>query len=156
MESAPTTSAPIRWARRSASAVLPLAVGPPISQMRESSTVRLMLLVLTLVAPDYDALQEALPQALEAVALAGRPVEDTDILGEGAADIYVQGDDPTILRAHAERMLAREPVDLCCQIAEGRKKRLLVADMDSTIIGCECLDELADFAGLKPQIAAIT
>ncbi len=38
----------------------------------------------------------------------------------------------------------------------GRRKRLLVADMDSTIIACECLDELADQAGLKPQIAAIT
>jgi len=40
--------------------------------------------------------------------------------------------------------------------AENRRKRLLIADMDSTIIGCECLDELADMAGLKPQIAAIT
>lgn len=38
----------------------------------------------------------------------------------------------------------------------GRRKRLLVADMDSTIITCECLDELADQAGLKPRIAAIT
>jgi phosphoserine phosphatase len=37
-----------------------------------------------------------------------------------------------------------------------RRKMLLVADMDSTIIGCECLDELADQAGLKPRIAAIT
>jgi phosphoserine phosphatase len=38
----------------------------------------------------------------------------------------------------------------------GRKKQLLVADMDSTIIGVECLDELADFAGLKAEISAIT
>jgi phosphoserine phosphatase len=37
-----------------------------------------------------------------------------------------------------------------------RRKTLLVADMDSTIISCECLDELADMAGLKPRIAAIT
>ena len=37
-----------------------------------------------------------------------------------------------------------------------RRKRLLIADMDSTIIGCECLDELADFAGLKAEISAIT
>ena len=34
--------------------------------------------------------------------------------------------------------------------------RLFVADMDSTMIGCECIDELADYAGLKPRIAAIT
>lgn len=40
--------------------------------------------------------------------------------------------------------------------AEGRRKRLLVADMDSTIIGVECIDELADFAGLKAEVAAIT
>jgi len=37
-----------------------------------------------------------------------------------------------------------------------RRKKLLVADMDSTIIGVECLDELADIAGLKPAVAAIT
>ena len=40
--------------------------------------------------------------------------------------------------------------------AENRRKKLLIADMDSTIISCECLDELADVAGLKPRIAAIT
>ena len=40
--------------------------------------------------------------------------------------------------------------------AAGRRKRLLIADMDSTIIGVECIDELADFAGLKPEVAAIT
>jgi phosphoserine phosphatase len=40
--------------------------------------------------------------------------------------------------------------------ANKRRKKLLVADMDSTIINVECLDELADMAGLRPQIAAIT
>ena len=39
---------------------------------------------------------------------------------------------------------------------ENRKKRLLICDMDSTIIGQECLDELADYAGLKAEISAIT
>src|SRR5262249_49506119 len=37
-----------------------------------------------------------------------------------------------------------------------RRKKLLVADMDSTIIGVECLDEMADVAGRQPEIAAIT
>jgi len=115
-----------------------------------------MLLVLTLVARDFDGLQEALPLALEAVAGCGRPVKDTEILGDGAADLFVEGDDPMLLRAQARRALERKSVDFCAQPAEGRKKRLLVADMDSTIIGCECLDELADFAGLKAEIAAIT
>ncbi|MBY0333082.1 MAG: phosphoserine phosphatase SerB, partial [Acetobacteraceae bacterium] len=47
-------------------------------------------------------------------------------------------------------------VDLIAQPAEGRRKRLLLADMDSTIVTTETLDELAAFAGLKERIAAIT
>jgi phosphoserine phosphatase len=47
-------------------------------------------------------------------------------------------------------------VDVFVQTEESRFKRLLVADMDSTIVGQECLDELADFAGLKREIAEIT
>src|SRR5690348_6843422 len=105
-----------------------------------------MRIVLTLVAPDFDALQDALPQALEGVAAAGSPIKGTDILGPGAADIFLDHDDPTIVRAKAESMLERDSVDLCVQLVEHRKKRLLIADMDSTIVACECLDELADFA----------
>jgi phosphoserine phosphatase len=48
------------------------------------------------------------------------------------------------------------PIDAIATPAEGRRKRLLVADMDSTIVTGETLDELADFAGLKDRIAAIT
>ena len=40
--------------------------------------------------------------------------------------------------------------------AEGRKKRLLIADMDSTMIPVECIDEIAEFAGVREQVAAIT
>ena len=49
-----------------------------------------------------------------------------------------------------------EGVDVAIQPAGPRRKRLLVADMDSTIIGQECIDELADYAGIKPEVAAIT
>ena len=56
----------------------------------------------------------------------------------------------------ARMVLAGHAVDANSVPEKGRRKKLLLADMDSTIIGCECLDELADFAGLKPQIAAIT
>ena len=115
-----------------------------------------MRIVLTVVAPDYDGLQEALPYALEAVAGTGSPIQDTDILGDGAADIFFDHDDPTIARAKARDMLQRTNADICVQLVEHRKKRLLIADMDSTIIGCECLDELADFAGVKREVAAIT
>src|SRR5665213_2726719 len=47
-------------------------------------------------------------------------------------------------------------LDINLVAEDKRRKKLLVADMDSTIIAVECLDELADMAGLKPQIAAIT
>ena len=47
-------------------------------------------------------------------------------------------------------------VDVIVQPDGPRRKRLLVADMDSTIIGQECIDELADYVGLKDEIAAIT
>jgi phosphoserine phosphatase len=93
---------------------------------------------------------------VEAVAAAGAPVSEMAVLGEGAADLFVEGVELGALRAGAERGLERAGVDHCVQPAAGRRKRLLVADMDSTIIGVECLDELADFAGLKAEIAAIT
>src|SRR6476661_5418181 len=49
-----------------------------------------------------------------------------------------------------------EGVDVVVQPEEPRWKRLLVSDMDSTVIGQECIDELADFAGLKDKVARIT
>ena len=60
------------------------------------------------------------------------------------------------LRAEAAAAVAPFPVDFALVPVEGRRKKLLIADMDSTIINVECLDELADFAGLKAEIAAIT
>lgn len=47
-------------------------------------------------------------------------------------------------------------VDIIVQSLAGREKRLLVADMDSTMITVECIDELADYAGIKPAVAAVT
>ena len=47
-------------------------------------------------------------------------------------------------------------IDLVVQRAEGRKKELLIADMDSTMIGQECIDELADMAGVGARVADIT
>src|SRR6476659_6293240 len=49
-----------------------------------------------------------------------------------------------------------EGVDIVVQADEPRWKRLFVADMDSTVIGQECIDELADYAGLKDKVARIT
>jgi phosphoserine phosphatase len=62
-------------------------------------------------------------------------------------------------KAVAERLrtaLAGAPVDVVVQPLDRRHKRLFVADMDSTMIGQECIDELADYAGLKAHVAALT
>ncbi len=69
-----------------------------------------------------------------------------------AVDLRVSGDIPAIRWA----LDGLEGVDTFVQPEENRFKRLLIADMDSTIVGQECLDELADFAGLKREIAEIT
>ena len=73
---------------------------------------------------------------------------------ESAEWIYPALDDE--LRQDAAAAVAEMPIDWALVPAEGRRKKLLVADMDSTIINVECLDELADFAGIKAEIAAIT
>ena len=69
-----------------------------------------------------------------------------------AVDLRVVGDTQAIRWA----LGALDGVGVFVQPEEPRFKRLLVADMDSTIVGQECLDELADFAGLKREIAEIT
>ena len=58
--------------------------------------------------------------------------------------------------AAARTALEGQGYDVVVQPADHRRKRLLIADMDSTMITVECIDELADYAGIKPQIAAIT
>ena len=69
-----------------------------------------------------------------------------------AADLSFGGD----AKAARWALDGLEGADLVIQSGEQRWKRLFVADMDSTIIGQECIDELADYAGLKEQVARIT
>lgn len=73
-----------------------------------------------------------------------------------AADIEIDGSPGELgrVRGLLEGKLAT--VDVVAQAADGREKKLLVADMDSTMIGQECIDELADYAGMKDEIAAVT
>ena len=71
-----------------------------------------------------------------------------------AYDILARGDAPTIRAALEDALPA---VDVVVQSgATPRRKKLIVADMDSTMIACECIDELADYAGIKAEVAAIT
>ena len=69
-----------------------------------------------------------------------------------AADISFAGD----ARAARWALDQLDRVDIVVQDEEPRWRRLLVADMDNTIIGQECIDELADYAGLKNEVAEIT
>ncbi len=111
-----------------------------------------MLAAVTLVSPDS--------AALDAVWAALRPrlasVKSVDPLGPGALDVMVDRQERHVLSQLAQEAVADRPVDICVQRAEGRRKKLLIADMDSTIISCECLDELADYAGVKAEIVAVT
>lgn len=111
---------------------------------------------LVFVAPpdDKPAYREALLM-LGRVALS-RKLPPPQVLSgwESAQWIYESVDGE--LRQEAAAAVAELPVDWALTPVEHRRKKLLVADMDSTIINVECLDELADFAGLKAEIAAIT
>jgi len=64
--------------------------------------------------------------------------------------------DPAQVLERARHHFRDQPVDVNVVHWAGRRKKLLIADMDSTIIGCECLDERADMAGLKAKVSAIT
>ncbi len=105
--------------------------------------------VLTLVSRDKDAgaLASCAPGATGAV---------TDRSGEGwsVVERSVVGGAELVSWLDAET--AALGVDWAITTAGNRRKRLLISDMDSTIIGQECLDELADFAGLKAEVSAIT
>src|SRR5689334_22105998 len=85
-----------------------------------------------------------------------------DATAGGAVDVLSPGEAVDITLAAQPDMaavrtvLAGTAIDAIATPAEGRRKALLVADMDSTIVTGETLDELADFAGLKQRIAAIT
>ncbi|CAM5429199.1 phosphoserine phosphatase [Aquamicrobium terrae] len=114
-----------------------------------------MSLVATLIShPAARALSPALANmASQAVgASAPRWLDETI-----ACDIALpHGVDAAEAEAALRRSLAAEPIDLAVQPEAGRRKKLLLADMDSTMIDQECIDELADEVGLKERVAAIT
>jgi phosphoserine phosphatase len=115
------------------------------------------MLVATLISnPASPAVDDAVIDIARALLpQAGNP----DWLAKGiAADLPFAGDgtDPRTLAESMRAALAGRPVDVAVQAAAGRRKKLLLADMDSTMIEQECIDELADFAGLKAHVSAIT
>jgi phosphoserine phosphatase len=113
--------------------------------------------VATLISsPRAPALSEkALRSAREALGRAAEPVwlKDgfaVDLPFEPGAE--ASGDMAGRLRA----AFGGEPIDAVVQPAAHRRKRLFLADMDSTMIEQECIDELADYVGLKGEVSAIT
>ena len=81
------------------------------------------------------------------------PARRSWIEADKACDLLFSGG-PAPARAALEGALG--PVDVIVQGETGRRKKLLVADMDSTMITVECIDELADYAGLKAEVADVT
>jgi phosphoserine phosphatase len=111
-------------------------------------------LVATLIA--NPATPSITPQVVaEARALLGDGM--TKVLHPGVAvDLECDGHEPAIAASRLGAVIAGSPIDMVIQPATGRRKRLFLADMDSTMIEQECIDELADFVGLKAEVSAIT
>ncbi|HEX7790005.1 MAG TPA: phosphoserine phosphatase SerB [Afipia sp.] len=115
-----------------------------------------MSLVATLICnpaePELDS------TAIDAARSALPSPEHGDWLFEGvAADIrFSSTEDIRTISDRLREAMNGIRLDIVVQPVLDRRKKLLLADMDSTMIGQECIDELADFAGLKAHVAAIT
>ena len=118
--------------------------------------------VLTLIAGesgmDWPRVLRVARGALEPLGAHLEPVEW--LAAERAVDLGFDDVDPDQAESAARVAVGREignlPLDLVAQPRAGRRKRLLVADMESTIIANEMLDELADILNLGPGIAEVT
>jgi phosphoserine phosphatase len=104
----------------------------------------------TLSAALVDAARRAIDNSHSAAGAADWLADDI------ACDIEFEGSEPTITQALVREALGPSPLDLAIQPAAGRRKKLLLADMESTIIREEMLDELAEVAGIHEEVAEIT
>ncbi|WP_294243836.1 phosphoserine phosphatase SerB [uncultured Sphingomonas sp.] len=112
------------------------------------------MFIATLIAAKGRLADADLSSAQEKLTAAGCTVAATRWIDMGlAADLDFTGD-PLAAREALEGRF--EATDIVVQPAAHREKRLLVADMDSTMITVECIDELADYAGIKEQVAEVT
>jgi phosphoserine phosphatase len=112
-------------------------------------------LLVTLVAEGALSAATATMASDALRAAGGEPVTPAWIDSGDALDLAVTGVSAPAARAALESALPG--VDVVVQPAAlPRRRALLIADMDSTMITCECIDELADYAGLKARVAAVT
>jgi phosphoserine phosphatase len=113
------------------------------------------LFIATLIASNCTLSRADLDRARDALAGVGALPGQPAWIDEGAAaDLPFGRADRAAARAALEGLLPE--TDVVVQPVADRAKKLLVADMDSTMITIECIDELADYAGIKPQIAEVT
>lgn len=113
--------------------------------------------VVTLVAPPDLVDLPAVASSVGAVlAAAGAAVGTADWLSPRACDLPIAGGTPAVLETHLNDILRSRPIDFAVHAAAGRRKTLLVADMESTIIRQELLIELGKRAGVSDRIAGIT
>jgi len=113
-----------------------------------------MTRVATLVSAHGQAL---LSDALLATVAQGvRAIQTERLDGEIAADLFCETADDRALEASIRAALAGAAIDIIVQPVATRRKTLFLADMDSTMIGQECIDELAAYVGLKDRVAGIT
>lgn len=110
-----------------------------------------MLTVTLLTSPDRPILDRVAVESLRNAWGGG----DAVWLDPGVAAEFAVGGEPANLW-EVWASFQSMGIDLACQPTEGRKKRLLIADMDSTMIQQECIDELADEAGVGAHVAGIT
>ena len=102
------------------------------------------------------AVQPLDPALVREVARASGGGEPRWLAPDTAAEVLAEAAEPAALAELLAPLLAGATIDHAVLPPSYRRKRLLVSDMDSTIITIECIDELADFAGLKTEVAAVT
>ena len=115
-----------------------------------------MSLVATLICnPANPALDSTVVDGARAVLQSPGPAQW--LFEEVAVDIpFDAGGDIRTIESRLREARGDLPIDIVVQPRAFRRKKLFLADMDSTMIGQECIDELADFAGLKAHVAGIT
>lgn len=92
-----------------------------------------------------------------AAALALQELEVKSFSAKGqVATLVASAPNLAMVDACVRGMLARFPIDVIVRPHPAGRYKLLISDMDSTMITCECIDELADFVGKKQQVADIT
>ncbi len=113
--------------------------------------------VLTLVAGEGSVDGAVINAAIERLTQAGAVVGDVDWLApDHACDLPFDALDPDVAEAVVRDTVKGTAVDVAAQPVAGRRKRLLVADLESTVIHNEMLDELAELVGCGAKVAAIT